>query len=501
MEQPVEKEIYELDQSDTHVTESKLYNDDNAPVPVKERTWNTYNFTTLWIGMAHCIPTYMLAGSLISLGMNWKQALFTITLGNLIVLVPILLNAHPGTKYGINFPVFSRLSFGVFGANIPAILRAVVACGWFGINTYIGGSALNVLFSAVIPGWKTLGGSFQIAGLSLPSGITFMIFWGLEMFVIFKGMEQLKKFENWAAPLVMVLAFVLMAWAIKSAHGFGPLLSSPGKLHTMNDFMKVFPASLTSMVGFWATLSLNIPDFTRYAKGQKEQLIGQSLGLPITMTVFSAMGIIITSATAVIFGKSMWSPVDIISKFSNPFAMLVGFFGIVIASLSVNIAANIVSPANDFSNVAPKHISFKMGGLITGIIGILIMPWKLLADPSGYVYTWLDTYSGILGPVAAIIICDYWLIKKTKVSLKDLYLTEGLYTYKKGFNPKAIIALACGIFAALIGKIVPSLSGIVNYAWFVGFGVSFVVYYLLSAGSKDSGKINSQPEEFEEQSF
>lgn len=484
MEQLVEKEIYELDKSDINVTESKLYNDDNAPVPIKERTWNTYNFTALWIGMAHCIPTYMLAGSLISLGMDWKQALFTITLGNLIVLIPILLNAHPGTKYGINFPVFSRAAFGVFGANIPAILRAVVACGWFGINTYIGGSALNVLFSAVIPGWETLGGSFQIAGLSLPAAITFMIFWGIQMFIIFKGMEQLKKFENWAAPAVIVLAIFLVTWAVSSAHGFGPLLSEESKLKTMGDFMKVFPAALTSMVGFWATLSLNIPDFTRFAKGQKEQMVGQSLGLPITMTIFSAMGIIITSATVVIYGKAMWDPVDIIAKFTNPIALLIGFFGIVVASLSVNIAANIVSPANDFSNMAPKHISFKMGSLITGIIGILIMPWKLLADPSGYIYAWLGTYSGILGPVAAIIICDYWIIKKKNLVLKDLYLTKGKYTYNKGFNLKAVISLAVGIFAALIGKIIPSLSGLANYAWFVGFAVSFVIYYLLSASSK-----------------
>lgn len=491
MEDSISKEIYELDTEQNEIKNSKLYNSDNAPVPVKERTWNTYNFTALWVGMAHCIPTYMLAASLISLGMNWKQALITITLGNLIVLVPILLNAHPGTKYGINFPVFSRLSFGVFGANIPAILRAIVACGWFGINTYIGGSALNVLFSAMIPGWKTLGGNFQIAGLSLPSGITFMIFWAIQMFIIFKGMEQLKKFENWAAPLVMILAFFLMIWAIKSANGFGPLLSSEGKLKSFGSFMSVFPAALTSMIGYWATLSLNIPDFTRYSKGQKEQAIGQAIGLPVTMTIFSAIGIIITSATIVIYGKSMWSPVDIISQFTNPIAMFIGFLGIIVASLSVNVAANIVSPANDFSNIAPKHISFKIGGLITGIIGILIMPWKLLADPSGYVYNWLDTYSGILGPVAAIIICDYWLVKKTKISLKDLYLSQGIYSYYKGFNIKAIIALAIGIFGAFIGKIVPSLSAVSSYAWFVGFGLAFVIYYLLNLGSKRTDKVSS----------
>jgi len=477
----MKEELYELKED---VTQSKIYNEDLAPTTIKERTWNTYNFTALWVGMAHCIPTYMLAGGLIALGMDWKQALLTITLGNLIVLVPMLLNAHPGTKYGIPFPVLARASFGSWGANIPALLRAVVACGWFGINTYIGGSALNMLFCAIVPSFKTLGGSFQIAGLSLPMAITFMIFWGIQIFIIYKGMDVLRKFENWAAPLVLVFALALMIWAIITAKGFGPLLSEPSKFKTTGEFIKVFIPSLTGMVGFWATLSLNIPDFTRFAKGQKEQMIGQAIGLPITMTVFSAMGIIITSAAAVIYGKAMWDPVDIIGKFTNPIALFIGFFGIIVASLSVNIAANIVSPANDFSNLAPKKISFKTGGLITGIIGILIMPWKLLADPSGYIFNWLGTYSAFLGPIAAIIICDYWVTRKRKLNLKDLYTVEGEYYYSKGFNPKAIIALILGVVVALIGKIVPSLSLLFDYAWFVGFAVSFVTYVILMSAKE-----------------
>lgn len=472
----MKEEMYELKED---VTSSKLYNKDLAPTSIKERTWTTYNFTALWVGMAHCIPTYMLAGGLIALGMDWAQALFTITLGNLIVLMPMLLNAHPGTKYGIPFPVLARASFGSLGANIPALLRAVVACGWFGINTYIGGSALNMLFASLMPNWKTLGGSFQLAGLSLPSAITFMIFWGIQIFIIYKGMDVLKKFENWAAPIVLIFALALMVWAVITAKGFGPLISEPSKFKTTGEFIKVFIPSLTGMVGFWATLSLNIPDFTRFAKGQREQMVGQAIGLPITMTVFSAMGIIITSAAVVIYGKAMWDPVDIVGKFTNPVILFIGFFGIIVASLSVNIAANIVSPANDFSNLLPKKISFKTGGLITGIIGILIMPWKLLSDPSGYIFNWLGTYSAFLGPIAAVIICDYWIINKTRLNLKDLYSVEGEYYYSKGFNPKAIIALVLGVLVALIGKIVPSLSILFDYAWFVGFAVSFVTYVTL----------------------
>lgn len=473
----MKEEMYELRTEE--ITKSRLFNNDLAPTTINERTWNTYNYTALWIGMAHCIPTYMLAGGLIALGMNWLQALFTITLGNLIVLIPILLNSHPGTKYGIPFPVFARASFGTLGANIPAIMRAVVACGWFGINTYIGGSAFDVLFSALIPGWKTFGGNFMIMGMTVPSAISFMIFWGIEMFIIYRGIEMVKKFENWAGPLVIFLALVLMIWLIVKAKGFGPLLSEPSKFKSFSEFIKVFFPSLTGMIGFWATLSLNIPDFTRFAKSQKQQIKGQILGLPTTMAVFSGMGIIITSASEIIYGEAIWDPVQIISKFTNPLAILIGFFGVIVASLSVNIAANTVSPAYDFSNLLPKYISFKSGGLITGIIGILIMPWRLLADPSGYIYNWLGTYSGVLGPIAGIMICDYWIYRRTNLNLMDLYTEEGEYFYSKGFNIKAIIALIVGVFFALIGKIVPMLSVLSDYAWFVGFFVSGILYFLL----------------------
>ena len=464
------------------VSGNRLFNKDLAPVKIKERNWNTYNFAALWIGMAHCIPTYMLAAGLIALGMNWKQAIFTITLGNLIVLIPILLNAHPGTKYGIPFPVLARASFGTWGANIPALLRAGVATGWFGINTFIGGAALNNFMITLVPGWKSLGGSFSIAGLSLPVLITFMVFWAVQIWIIYKGMNAIRIFENWAAPLVLVMATALLIYVISKA-GLGPIMSDPGKLQNFKDFFPVFVPSLTGMVAFWATLSLNIPDFTRFGKGQKEQMIGQTVGLLPTMTIFSSMGVIITSATVVLYGKAMWDPSEILLKFSNPFVLLFSLFGILVASVSVNIAANIVSPANDFSNLAPKHISFKTGGLITGIIGILIMPWKLMTNAGDYIFNWLGVYSGFLGPIAAILIADYFVLRKKELIVEDLYKDEGgEYGYTRGFNIAAIIALVAGIFVALIGKIVPSLGWLFSYAWFVGFAVAFVVYIALMKG-------------------
>ncbi len=472
----VDKNMVELN---IDICDSPLFNEDLAPTKISERTWTTYNFTALWISMAHCIPTYMMAGGLIALGMNWWQALVTITLGNLIVLVPVLLNSHPGTKYGVPFPVLARASFGTSGANIAAVLRAGVACGWFGINTYIGGMALNNFLTALFPAWKTLGGDFNIAGLNLPGLITFMIFWALNIFIIYRGMDAVRKFENWAAPLVLVMAIALLAWIVGEAHGFGPIMTDTGKLDSWEKFMPVFVPSLTGMIGFWATLSLNIPDFTRFGKGQKEQMIGQAIGLPPTMTLFSAMGVIITSATIVVYGKAIWDPVDLLLKFSNPLVLAFSLFGIIVATLSVNIAANIVSPANDFSNLAPKHISFKTGGLITGILGILIMPWKLMSDPSMYIFNWLGVYSGFLGPIAGIMIADYWVLRKTELKLPDLYSQEGEYTYSGGFNIAAVIALAGGVGIALVGKVMPSLSWLFNYSWFVGFGVAFVMYIVL----------------------
>jgi NCS1 family nucleobase:cation symporter-1 len=477
--------MYELtrDVSENH----RLYNKDLAPTTLNQRTWGTYNYTALWVGMAHCVPTYMLAGGMIALGMNWLQALFTITLGNLIVLIPMLLNSHPGTKYGIPFPVFARSAFGTFGANIPAVLRAIVACGWFGINTYVGSMAIDGVLSILVPGWKGIGGSLSIAGLSMHGAIALLAFWFAQVWIIYNGMEAVRVFENWAAPFVLILAVVLVIWIVTAARGFGPLLSAPSKFKDFSSFFKIFIPSLTGMVGFWATLSLNIPDFTRFAKGQKQQMIGQSIGLPPTMLVFSAMGVLITSASLVVFGEAIWDPGVLITKFHNPFVLVIGMLGLVVASLSVNIAANTVSPANDFSNLWPKHIDFKRGGLITSIIGILICPWRLLADPSGYIFNWLGTYSGFLGPIAGVLIADYWLVRKTNLNLEDLYTEKGTYTFTRGFNFRAIAALVAGVFVALIGLAIPSLHFLFDYAWFVGFAVSFLAHWALMIGRVGSG--------------
>src|SRR5215216_2722957 len=408
------------------VEASPLYNEDLAPVPLARRNWSTYNYAALWVSMAHCIPTYMLASGLMASGMNWSQALFTILLGNTIVLVPILLNSHPGTKYGIPFPVFARAAYGTLGSNVPALMRALVACGWFGIQAWIGGEALNTFFKTVIPGWPMLLGA-GFGGHTGTEWLSFLLFWGLNIYIIYRGMDLLRVVENWAAPFVLVMTGVLLWWAVSRANGLGPLLSQPGKFHTFREFWPVFVPSLTAMIGFWATLSLNMPDFTRFGRSQREQVVGQVVALPTTMFVFAAMGVMITSATVIIYGQAIWDPVVLVGKFSSPLVVAVSMFTVVVATLAVNIAANVVSPANDFANAFPRLIDFKTGGLITGIVGIAIQPWKLLADPSGYIYTWLLGYSGGLGSIAGVLIADYWIVRRRELVLEDLYLQDGVY--------------------------------------------------------------------------
>ncbi len=458
------------------IERSPLYNEDLAPVPVARRTWTTYNFAALWISMAHCIPTYMLSAGLMAAGMSWGQALFTVALGNTIVLIPILLNSHPGTKYGIPFPVFARAAYGTIGSNVPALMRAGVACGWFGIQAWIGGEALNTFFTSVVPGWHgLLGAGFN--GHSTTEWLSFLLFWSLNIAIIYRGMDLLRAVENWAAPFVLVMTGLLLVWAVTEAKGFGPLLSQPGKFQTLREFLPVFFPSLTAMIGFWATLSLNMPDFTRFGRSQREQVIGQVVALPTTMFVFAAMGVLITSATTIIYGEVIWDPIKLIGRFSSPLVIAVSMFTAVVATLAVNIAANVVSPANDFANAFPRLIAFRTGGLITGILGILIQPWRLLADPSGYIFDWLLRYSGALGSIAGVLIADYWLVRRTKLSLEDLYLTSGRYGR---WNSAGLVATIAGCAAALGGLIFEPLRPLYDYAWFVGFGVAAGVYLAMS---------------------
>jgi NCS1 family nucleobase:cation symporter-1 len=408
-------------------------------------------------------------------GMNWKQALFTVFLGNVLVLIPMLLNAHAGAQYGIPFPVFARASFGVLGANIPAILRALVACGWFGIQTWIGGEAINAMLVALLPNW----GHFAYG-----PAVCFAAFWLLNVLVILRGIETIRFLQGISAPFLLLIGLALLLWARGKAGGFGPMLATPSRFQNFGEFFRFFIPSLTGVVGFWATVSLNIPDFTRYARSQRDQMIGQALGLPATMTFYSFIGIAVTSATLIIFGQALWDPVAVLSRLGNPFAVVIAMLALLIATLNVNVAANVVSPANDFSNLSPRRISFRTGGLITCLLGVAMQPWKLMANYGSYIFGWLVGYSGFLGPIAGVLICDYFVVRKKRLAVEDLYLRGGQYEYARGFNWQAIAALASGAVVAFIGLALPALHVLYNYAWFVGFAVSFFAYLLLMKASE-----------------
>jgi NCS1 family nucleobase:cation symporter-1 len=366
------------------------------------------------------------------------------------------------------------------------LMRALVACGWFGIQAWIGGEALQTFFTAIVPGWPTLLGK-GFAGHTTTAWISFLLFWGMNVAIIYKGMDLLRHVENWAAPFVLVMTLALLVWAVDAANGVGPLLTQPSRFQSFGEFWKVFVPSLTAMVGFWATLSLNMPDFTRFGRSQKEQAIGQIVALPTTMSVFAGMAVMITSATTIVFGEMIWDPVTLIGKFDNALVVAVSMFTVVVATLAVNIAANVVSPANDFANAFPRAISFKTGGLITGLLGILMQPWKLYADPSGYIFQWLVGYSGGLGSIAGVLIADYWIVRRKQLQLEDLYLVDGAYTYRSGWNTTAVIATLAGCFLAWIGVFYAPLKVLFDYGWFVGFGAAFALYILLSSRPSAAG--------------
>jgi NCS1 family nucleobase:cation symporter-1 len=473
----VSRDFEELDADLSH---SPLWNEDLAPTPLSRRTWSTYNIAALWIGMSVVITTYTLASGLMSQGMTWLQALVTILLGNTIVLIPMVLNAHAGTKYGVSFPVLCRAAFGVRGANVPAMLRAIVACGWFGIQTWIGGLALDALLRVAVPAWGGLGNGKAIA---------FAAFWLLQVVIILRGTEGIKALESWSAPLLLAGGAGLLMWAIDKGGGLGALLRNSTRLQSGGTpFWTLFPAALTANVGYWATLSLNIPDFTRYAKSQRSQAMGQALGLPTTMTAFAFIGVAVTSATIVVFGQAVWDPIELVSRIGSPAMIVFGALVVLAAQITTNMAANVVSPANDFSNLSPRRISYVTGGLITAVIGILMMPWKLYSDAAAYIFTWLIGYSSLMGALGGILIADYWIVRRQRLNLRALFELEGEYTYSGGTNWRAVGALVASILPVIPGFVRAAMTPggqvadpnlfdtLYTYAWFVTFALSFVLY-------------------------
>jgi NCS1 family nucleobase:cation symporter-1 len=493
------------DEAQAALSDSPIYNDDLAPVRIEQRTWSTYAYFALWVGMAINVPSWTLAAGLIALGMDWVQAVVTVMLGNVIVLVPMLLISHAGTKYGIPYPVFARSAFGVIGANLPALIRAGVACGWFGIQTWIGGLAIFTLVGAILGPdsfWaKASGvGFLWVDPQPWTVWLSFAIFWLINLYIILKGMNTLRVFENWSAPFLIGVSLLLTIWMVIQAGGFGPILEQPSKFGGWTGgFWALFFPSLMAMIAFWSTLSLNMPDFTRFGRSQRDQFWGQILGLPTTMTLFAVLAVITASATVLVYGSAIFDPVELVGKFGNPIVIIVALFALAIATLTTNVAANLVSPSYDFSNTFPRLISFRTGGIITAIIGILIQPWYLISNPNIYIFTWLGFYGGATGAIAGVLIADYWWVRKTTLKLADLFRTDGgAYRYASGWNWRALVALAVGIVLAVGGAysalgadgaktgpfppdgFIPFLKPLYDYSWVVGLIAAFLAYVILT---------------------
>ena len=477
-----------------------LINDDLRPTRPEERSWSAMHMASLWIGMVVCVPTYTLAGGLVSEGMNWWQAVLTILLGNVIVLVPMILNGHAGARYGVPFPVLARAAFGVKGAHIPSILRALVACGWFGIQTWFGGFSLYQLLNVAF-GDALVGSDLPWLGINAGELGCFVAFWALQVVIIYRGVESIRLLETLAAPFLIAVGLALLGWAYVTAGGFDAMLQMPSAFgpggRREGEFLSVFVPSLTAMVGFWATLSLNIPDFTRYARSQRDQAIGQAIGLPTTMTLFAFISVAVTAATTVIFRdpatgalhEPVWDPTVLAGMIGGGATVFLSLFALAVATLSTNIAANVVSPANALINVAPQRVSFRLGGMVTAGIGFAILPWKLIESTSGYIFTWLVGYSALLGPIIGVLLADYFLLRRMRLDVDGLFHAQGPYTYRGGYNPAALAAFGLAVLpnvpgflhqAGAIGDgvVPPIFDTLYTYAWFVGVLLAAALYLL-----------------------
>jgi NCS1 family nucleobase:cation symporter-1 len=472
-------EHVELDVGDD-IADSPRYNEDIAPTRATQRTWTKWNVASLWVGMAICVPTYTLGGVLTAFfGLSVSEALWTILIANMVVLIPLTLNAFPGTRYGIPCPVVLRASFGIIGSNVPSLIRALVACGWFGVQTLFGGIAIHLFLSALFPSWAALGGTGEVLG--------FFIFWIANITVVIRGSESIKHLEALAAPLLLLVALGLMFWALPKI-SISELLAVPATRPEGAPVFGYFMGGLTAMVGFWATLSLNIPDFSRYAESQRAQIVGQIIGLPLTMFLFAGLGVVLTAASVTLVGETISDPINLIGKIDSPLWVTLAMAMIVLATISTNTAANIVSPTNVFQNVAPKIINENRGVILTGVIGILLMSWELLkrlgwleTDVSvESLYTnWLLGYSSLLGPIAGIMIVDYFLIKKQHYELADLYISGRSYP---DWHVPGLVAFFVPVGLTLIAIFSGALSWFYDYGWFTGSILGGLIYWLICRG-------------------
>jgi NCS1 family nucleobase:cation symporter-1 len=513
-------DVYELtDEATASLASSKYFNNDIRPTVQAERTWGTYNISMLWVGMSICIPSFMMASGLVGMGLSVWASVFNVVLGNVLILIPIQLNSYVGTKYGISFPVFSRLTFGMKGAHIASVSRAITACGWCAVQCGLGGTAIMFCVQAFVP-------SLDIS-TPVCVWVGFLLFLFMTWLLTAFGEKIIRVFEAIGSPVLIVMSIGLLIWAFVIAGNagysvgdvFSTNITSGDTAATRGGAFAVFLIGLTNNIGFWATMALNIPDFSRYAKNQKAQFRGQLYGMPIMMAVCAVIGAVYAQATflADITGNrvALFSPVDALAYIGTPgtvshsILLLVLGIGVIIATLTTNIAANVVAPGNGFSNLSPKRISYFWGVTIACVIAVVYQFLLTSSDTlSGAMFTFLNIYGGILAPFAAILIIDYWVHKKQRVEVIDLYRegSDTRYYYQGGFNSAAIIAWIAGAFVPTLYSIVataaPSSAFVQNavlyyininsYLW--AFLVAFIVYLLIGKGSLTVKSILTQDE-------
>ncbi|MED1467648.1 NCS1 family nucleobase:cation symporter-1 [Bacillus salipaludis] len=462
----------------SEINANSLINHDLAPSSKEERTWKTANFVSMWMGALNNIPMYAVIGGLIVLGFSPLQVIGIVLVASLILYAALTLNGHTGSKFGIPFPVIARTSYGIRGANIPALLRGFVAIMWLGIQTFAGSTALRMAISSIWPAWNNLGGDLTIVGIDLPGLLSFLIFWSLHLLVLKSGMESLKKVQKWTGPIVGVVIIGMFIWALKIAGGMGPIFSLAGKYDTFGEAFSPFLAAVTGVIGYWATLILNVPDFTRFARSQKDQIKGQLIGLPVIFTIFTFATVTIVGATSVVYQTPIADPIETLKHFNSPILIALSALLLSSATVTVNVIANMVSPAYDLANLFPKHIDFKRGFYITAFLALFTFPWEIMKN-SETIFMMLNMIGGFLGPVAGVMIAHYFIINKRNINMKDLYSYQGEYMYYKGYNYRAFFATMAGAILALIGQFVPAMKSVYEVSWFVGIIIAYFMYIAL----------------------
>ncbi|KAK8935914.1 hypothetical protein KSP39_PZI013034 [Platanthera zijinensis] len=445
---------------------------DIAPIPSSARNFTALDMAGLWVSLVVGIPSYYLAGSLVDLGMSWQQGVATVSFANLLLLLPLTLSAFPGTRHGLSFPILARSAFGPRGALIPSLLRSLVACGWFSIESWIGGRAILLLL-------------FKSPSFSLQF-LSYIFFCSAQIAIIWPGMDSIRRLEKYSAPILILLTSSLLFWSCTASGGLGPIFALKSRL-SPDEFWTVFFPALNANISFWATVALNIPDFSRYARSQRDQILGQA-GLPLFMGLFTFVGIAVTSSTQSILGRVISDPIHLLAEIGGPLTKLISILGITLATITTNIAANAVAPANALVSFNPSVFTFRRGVLVTVLISVLFRPWKLLGSSESFVYTWLLGSSALIGPVLGIMLVDYYLVKGMELDVEELYSDDsrGRYYYSAGYNLTAMAALVAGVLPVVPGFLnklgITSNTcgfflGVYNNAWFASFFLSGIVYW------------------------